>query len=83
MTHQPDHHVQPETSPRPPSFWRSSAGIFLIVALVLSGLLLGYEHRVHLLGSGLLIWLPLLLCVGMHFFIHGGHGGHGSGGDKT
>jgi hypothetical protein len=30
-----------------------------------------------------LLWLPLLLCVGMHFFMHGGHGGHGGkhGGD--
>ncbi|WP_370206764.1 DUF2933 domain-containing protein [Pararhodobacter marinus] len=64
----------------PPSFWRSRAGIYLIVALAAGGLLLGYEHRVHILGSGLLIWLPLLLCVGMHFFMHGGHGGHGSHG---
>jgi hypothetical protein len=21
--------------------------------------------------------LPLILCVGMHMFMHGGHGGHG------
>jgi len=63
-----------------PSFWRSRAGIYLIVALVISGLLLGYEHRVHILGSNWLLWLPLLLCVGMHFFMHGGHGGHGRGG---
>lgn len=76
----PDPDVE-QTAPR--SFWRSRAGIYLIVALITGGLLLGYEHRVHLLGSGLLIWIPLLLCVGMHFFMHGGHGGHGSGGDKT
>jgi hypothetical protein len=74
-----DHHPQ-GNPPRPPSFWKSRAGIYLIFALVLGGLLLGYEHRVHILGSWLLIWLPLLLCVGMHFFMHGGHGGHGGHG---
>jgi Protein of unknown function (DUF2933) len=86
MTHQPDpspvHHDQSEHAPPPPSFWRSRAGIYLIVALITGGLLLGYEHRVHLLGSGLLIWIPLLLCVGMHFFMHGGHGGHSSHGKR-
>ena len=96
MTHQPDpSHVnqsQSEHAPRPPSFWRSRAGIYLIVALAVGGLLLGYEHRVHILSRGLLqvmviimnlrllIWLPLLLCVGMHFVMHGGHGGHGGHG---
>ncbi|MDV7143010.1 DUF2933 domain-containing protein [Tropicimonas sp. TH_r6] len=87
MTHQPDpshgDHNHSEQSHRPPSFWRSRAGIYLIVALVVGGTLLGIEHRVHILDSGLLVWLPLLLCVGMHFFMHGGHGGHGSGGDKS
>ena len=72
-----DLHGKPDDAP---SFWRSRAGIYLIFALVLGGLLLGYEHRVHILGSGLLILLPLLLCVGMHFFMHGGHGGHGGHG---
>lgn len=67
----------------PPSFWRSRAGIDLIVAFVIGGLLLGYEHRIHILGSNWLLWLPLLICIGMHFFMHGGHGGHGTGGDKT
>lgn len=66
-----------------PSFWSSRTGISLIVALLLGGLMLGYEHRVHILGSDWLLWLPLLLCVGIHFFMHGGHGGHGGkhGGD--
>jgi len=42
--------------------------------------LLGYEHRVHLfVGNGLLVLL-LLGCVGMHFFMHGGHGGSHKGG---
>jgi len=82
MAHQPGSSpVQDDQSaeaPQPPSFWRSRAGIYLIFSLGLGGLLLGYEHRVHLLESGWLIWLPLLLCVGMHFFMHGGHGGHNS-----
>ncbi|MCE8000658.1 MAG: DUF2933 domain-containing protein [Rhodobiaceae bacterium] len=66
----------------PPSFWKSRAGVYLIVALVLGGLLLGFEHRAHILASNWLLWLPLVLCVGMHFFMHGGHGGHGSGEDE-
>ena len=71
----------------PSSFWKSRAGIYLIIALTLGGLLLGYEHRVHILSSDWILWLPLLICVGMHFFMHGGHGGHGrhgpKGGDKS
>lgn len=66
-----------------PSFWKSRAGIYVIVALVLTGLLLGYEHRVHIFVSDWILWLPLLICVGMHLFMHGGHGGHGSGGEKS
>lgn len=43
----------------------------------LASLLLAYEHRVHLFtGSGLLL-VFVALCVGMHFFMHGGHGGGG------
>ena len=82
MTHQRDPskvlHDHSDHAPQPPSFWKSRAGIYLIVALSLGSLLLGYEHRAHLLSSGLLIWLPLLLCVGMHFFMHGGHGKGGN-----
>lgn len=83
--HDPAHaeRVEAEEPYPTPSFWRSRTGVYLIVALVVGGLLLGYEHRVHILGSNWLLWLPLLLCVGMHFFMHGGHGGHGGGGDKT
>jgi len=65
-----------------PGFWRSRTGISLIVALVIGGLMLGYEHRVHILGSDWLLWLPLLICVGMHFFMHGGHGGHSGHGGR-
>lgn len=52
--------------------------IVLILFLAIAGLLLAYEHRVHIFtGNGVLIAL-LALCAGMHFFMHGGHGGHGS-----
>lgn len=78
-----DHHGKPEEEPMPVPFWKSRAGIYLIVALALGGLLLGYEHRVHIFASEWVLFLPLLLCVGMHLFMHGGHGGHGSGDDKS
>lgn len=68
---------------RPPSFWRSRTGFALIAGLVVVGVLLAYEHRVHILGSGWFVWLLLLICVGMHFFMHGSHGGHDSTGDKS
>jgi len=80
------HQEAPDGNSRPPSFWKSRAGLYFIVALVIGGVMLGYEHRVHILGSDWLLWLPLLICLGMHFFMHGGHGGHGghgSGGDRS
>lgn len=57
------------------SFWRSRSGIVLITFLVVGGLLLAYEHRIHLLtGNGFVVAL-LALSVGMHLFMHRGHGG--------
>jgi heme/copper-type cytochrome/quinol oxidase subunit 4 len=51
-------------------FWRSRPGIVLIAFLAIAGLLLAYEHRIHIFtGTGVLIAL-LALCVGMHFFMH-------------
>ncbi len=59
-------------------FWKTRAGIGLIAFLAIAGLLLIYEHRIHVFGgNGLLITL-LAVCIGMHFFMHGGHGDHGS-----
>ena len=64
-------------------FWRSRAGIILIAFLTIGGLLLVYEHRVHVFaGGGPLIGL-LAFCIVMHLFMHGshgtgGHGGHGA-----
>lgn len=64
-----------ESSPQ--RFWRSRTGMILIAFLAVAALLIGYEHRVHVFtGNGVLIAL-LALCVGMHFFMHGGHGGNG------
>ena len=57
------------------SFLTSRAGLVLLGFLAIAGVLLFTEHRAHVLG--VLIYLPLLLCPLMHFFMHGGHG-HGS-----
>lgn len=52
--------------------WR--VGLVLAGFLVIAGFLLFEEHRAHVLGA--LIYLPLLICPLMHFFMHGGHGHH-------
>jgi uncharacterized membrane protein len=57
------------------AFWRSPAGLVLGVFLVVAGLLLVLEHGAHLLGASPLLLL-LGVCIGMHFFMHGGHGSH-------
>ena len=57
---------------------KTRAGLVLIGFLVVAGVLLFTEHRAHVLG--LLVWLPLLACPLMHFFMHGGHGHHHGGG---
>jgi hypothetical protein len=72
-----EHEHSTRGTPPSGSFWRSRAGIVLIAFLAVSGLLLTYEHRAHVFtGNGILIVL-LLVCVGMHLFMHGGHGGGG------
>ncbi len=50
---------------------------------VIAGALLFTQHREHVLGA--LLWLPILACPLMHFFMHGhgGHGSHAQGGDRT
>ncbi len=66
--------------PEPPQpFWKSRFGISLILSLAIAAILLGFEHRIHILaGNGFLVLL-LLGCVVMHLFMHRGHGG----GDKS
>ena len=61
-----------------PSFFQSLRfryGLGLLFFLTVAGFFLWREHEAHILGN-----LPLILilgaCLGMHFFIHGGHG-HG------
>ena len=57
-----------------PSFWRSPAGLTLLVALAVTGFYLATEHTAHLLG--VLPYLFVLACPLMHVFMHRGHG-HG------
>lgn len=68
---------------RPSSgFWNSRAGIILIAFLAIAGLLLVYEHRVHVFAGGGPLIVLLAFCIVMHLFMHGSHGtgGHGSHG---
>ena len=58
------------------AFWRSPAGLTLGAFLAVGALFLVLEHRAHLLGAWPLLFL--LLCGGMHLFMHRGHGGHDS-----
>ena len=57
------------------AFWRSPAGLTFGVFLAVAALFLLLEHGAHILGAWPLAFL--LICVGMHFFMHRGHGGHG------
>ena len=55
-------------------FFRSKAGLALIVFGAIAAFFLLSEHRAHFFG-----WLPYLLllaCPLMHVFMHGGHGEH-------
>lgn len=63
----------------PPPFWRSPAGVALLVAALVGGFYLFTEHQAHLFGA--LPYLILLACPLMHVFMHKGHGhgGHGPG----
>lgn len=72
---QPETHAEDGTPAAPPKDTRGRT--YLIVALVIGAAVLGYEYRALILTSSALLFLPLLLCVGMHFFMHRGHGHHG------
>jgi hypothetical protein len=56
-------------------FWRSPIGLVLCGFLAIGALLVALEHQAHLLGLWPLLFL--LVCGGMHLFMHRGHGGHG------
>jgi hypothetical protein len=62
--------------PSKSSFLASPFGWALCTFLLVAGILLWIEHRAHVLGA-LPLLLPLLICIGMHFFMHRGHGGGG------
>lgn len=86
MTHQqhsPGASKNDDGQKRP--FLYTAAGVTLCVFLAIGGVLLWIEHRAHLLGA-LPLLLPLLICGGMHLFMHRGHGGHhgqhGKGDDR-
>lgn len=70
-------HSENGGSAPPGGFWRSRAGFVLIVFAAVVGLLLVYEHRMHLFSGNALLLGLLAVCVGSHFFMHRGHGGHG------
>lgn len=70
---------------RPPGFLstpKARFGLALAVFLVAALFLLWEEHRAHILGYGPLL-LILLVCGGMHFFMHGGHGRHDGHADSS
>lgn len=61
-------------------FFASRANMVLLVFLAVGGFYLVSEHWAHLIGVGPLLLL-LGLCIGMHFFMHGGHGSGSDEGD--
>ena len=76
-----EHDHSGSEAPARPGFWKSRFGMALIVFLAITGILVAFEHREHILTSDWSLGLLLLVCVGMHLFMHAGHGGH-SGGDE-
>jgi DUF2933 family protein len=62
------------------NFLTSPMGLTLLGFIVIAGVYLVAEHSAHLWG--LVVWLPLLACPLMHFFMHGGHGHEHHGGDR-
>lgn len=59
-------------------------GMGLLIFLAVAGYFLWQEHQAHI-GGYLPVILLLGACLGMHFFMHGGHGGHDDkhdGGEK-
>ena len=63
----------------------SAAKWVFIGFLLIAGYFLIMEHRAHLSGwlSSYGVWLLLLACPLMHFFMHGGHGHEGHRSDET
>ena len=68
-----------QKSPGTSRFQLSPGGIALLTFLAIGGYFLIAEHWAHVVGY-LPLALLLLVCGGMHFFMHGSHG-HGPGDD--
>ena len=58
------------------AFLNTPVGFALCVFLAVGAVFLWLDRRAHVFGALPLI-LPLLICVGIHFFMHRGHGGYG------
>lgn len=72
MDHEHEYYNRPENK-KP--WWKTPLGITAIFFFVVAGYFLITEHGAHIGNNW--IWLLLLACIGMHFFMHGGHSGHG------
>lgn len=56
-------------------FLLSRTGFSLAILLALVAVYLWLDHKAHVIEV-LPLLLPLLICVGMHVFMHRGHGSH-------
>jgi hypothetical protein len=59
-------------------WWRNGSRLPLVAFFAIAGYFLWTEHQAHVIQY--LPWILILACVGMHFFMHGGHG---SGHDRS
>ena len=67
--------MNPENQSQNGNWLGSRRSIVLLVFLAVIGFFLLTEHWPHLFG--ILLYLLLLACPFMHFFVHDGHGPHG------
>ena len=68
-----------------PSFFQSLRfryGLGLVFFLGVAGYFLWEEHKVHILENSVLL-IIFGACIGMHFFMHGGHGHNHARDDGT
>lgn len=62
------------------AFLKTRWGIGFVAFVATAAVLLIFDHWTHIVDSNLYLSALLLVCAGMHFFMHGGHGGHGGSG---
>lgn len=81
MDQKPATHLHDHTESEQ-SFVKSRAFFVLLGFLAIVVVLLWHEHQAHILGTGL--FLLILACPLMHFFMHrGGHSHSDHGGRKS